>query len=393
MRVVPDDIMYDIFRRLPATSLVGIKCVSKEWYRVINSENFIRLQHKRTLEAPTFDDMMLVVPGCYQVGLYTNFDVPQPTNKGTLLTIPIPHIIGCCNGLVCLHLYRSNFVLCNSLNMSGGEARLVPPLGQRRWDCNDDGLEYGFGYNNISQVYKIVHIQSRANKVNVFSTGDRCWEVVKRGVPLHTSSFGAGVTTNNKLHWLLKNINKTDHERSECYTVTWDLQTQVFGKISIPSNNKSSPWVQCDLIVSIDDLLYMYLPNYDKDKVDCFAEIWVMKDYGKVESWAKLYTFDRTTLRLQTSLITYKLPDNINLNGLGLGLGQVFLTDSSRRPNEAFWYNLVDKSTTKVAVPGLRWSRDAKPWVCVTTLVSSTHFQTLTSFTKSLHDVDDNFSL
>ncbi|XP_074304733.1 F-box protein CPR1-like [Silene latifolia] len=375
-----EDIIYNnILPRLPAKSLLRFKCVSKIWYDLINSSDFINLQHKRTLVSPTSDDTILVVPSFYNVSSYTYFDATQPTNNRKLLPhAPAPVIIvGCCNGLICLRFERGCLGLCDPLN-NWGDCRIIPPRIDIITTNSTNSHGYGFGYDYVSRVYKIVNIESSPffNRVYVLSSGIGFWQEVWGGVPIHTAAFGAGVSTNNKLHWILR--------YSDCYIVSFDLHTEVFGKISIPSTSKDNyPWTGCDMIVS-DGLLYLHMPNNKDGIVDFIAEIWVMKEYGVADSWTKLHSYPPGAFRYRgwhIWLIDFKL-------------GRVLLANyfhTVRTTVEPFWYDLQDTSTTKVDVPYIRRIREGKPWVCVSSLISTPHLQSFTSFTLSLSECPTEF--
>ncbi|XP_074303651.1 putative F-box protein At1g32420 [Silene latifolia] len=389
MGALEDIIYYNILPRLPAKSLLRFKCVSKVWYDLINSSGFINMQHKRTLVSPTSDDTILVVPGVFNVSSYTYFDATQPTNNRKLLPhAPAPAIIvGCCNGLICLRFERGCLGLCDPLN-NWGDCRIIPPRIDIITSNSTESHGYGFGYDDVSRVYKIVNIETsymgytRASKVYVLSSGIGSWQEVW-GVPTHTAAFGASVSTNNKLHWILRCIPDHDHNHGDCYIVTLDLHTEVFGKMSIPSSKENYPWTGCDMIVS-SGLLYLHMPNNKDGRVDSIAEIWVMKEYGVADSWTKLHNYAPGAFRYrgwQIWLIDFKL-------------GRVLLANyfhTVRTTVEPFWYNLQDSSTTKVDVPHIRRIREGKPWVCVSSLISTPHLQSFTSFTLGMRECPKEF--
>ncbi|XP_074297724.1 F-box/kelch-repeat protein At3g23880-like [Silene latifolia] len=376
MEFLPKEIIHlEILPWIPAKSLIRFKCVSKEWYRLINGLTFINLHRKRTLESPTLDDMILVVPHCLDVRVYARFDsVPQTRNNGTLLNKGPAVVVGCCNGLICLELAHSRFVLVDPLSKKSTDYALIPRL-----DTYIVSREYGFGYDDVGHVYKIVNIrtclqglQERVHVVNVFSTGTHNWEVVNDFPSWLTKLFCPGVSINNKLHWIAN--NNTDHEHG-CI-VTLDLHSQVFGEMSIPTIN-GYPSGGCDLMVT-GKFIYLYMQVREQDMlVDSFAELWVMKEYGVTKSWTKLHGFSHRDFPNWWSrkwLIAFKPKE------------QAMLTTCFHKPT---WYNLHDNSTTKLDVLDIRYNhtdtRHAKPWVCVQTLASTTLFQTSTPTSSRLH--------
>lgn len=124
MATLPEDILYNILARLPAKFLLRFKCVSKDWYNLINSPTFINLHHKRVMDEAeagyNADDIILVVSRHRDNHFYAYFDfdvdVPKAAN-GSHFNL-LPHdIVGSCNGLICLKGHRGELALCNFFNL------------------------------------------------------------------------------------------------------------------------------------------------------------------------------------------------------------------------------------------------------------------------------------
>jgi hypothetical protein len=72
--------------------------------------------------------------------------------------------------------------------------------------------------------------------------------------------------------------------------LSFDFVNEVFHEIALPKSisHASSPWF---LLTAVEDgkALTVYRAN---GHVPCKGSIWVMKEYGVVESWTELFAFD-----------------------------------------------------------------------------------------------------
>ncbi|XP_009765988.1 putative F-box/kelch-repeat protein At1g12870 [Nicotiana sylvestris] len=148
----PDDLITEIFARLPVKSLLRFKCVCRNWYSLITSSFFVR---KHLQENPTClliaiygDDLsqsgttIHVLPDKILPGL-----IPEKPNN-LQIRVELDEIIGPVDGLFLL-LKDSHMAMWNPAKR---EFRPLPPdLLKFTHSCPAGCFENIFGFGNLIQ--------------------------------------------------------------------------------------------------------------------------------------------------------------------------------------------------------------------------------------------------
>ncbi|KAK9673100.1 hypothetical protein RND81_12G146100 [Saponaria officinalis] len=345
---IPHEIIYyDILTRLPVKSLLRFKSVCKDWYALINSSTFIDTHQKYVLESHDSSDFMIVSNSCF----YTYYDAPQFTS-GTYVVLKemdkhyFNVVVGSCNGLICLNILRFGLMLCNPITRE--YYRLIHPVSHHTYgqhDIPDYYGQYGFGYDIVTNHYKIVKIitsshmdySSKSLIVQVFSTYTNSWKQANN-FPESTciSPLKYGVPINNTLHWAAKKLG--DNTRS---SLTFDLHTEEFGKMTLLE------------LMTAGGRLYTVSSNRPFSNLT----LWVMKEYGAPESWTKLVEIvDGQITACRISVITCRSRKE------GEEILLKYFVD--KETYELGWYNIKNKSIEKVDVTG----KHKKDCVCIASL-------------------------
>ncbi|XP_074313651.1 F-box protein CPR1-like [Silene latifolia] len=371
MALLPVDILYyNILTKIRAKSLLRFKCVCKDWYNLINSSNFRNIQHKHTLQLESRDSSdFLVVSDTYGLDsddtrgtiwplLYTYLDAPNYTsgiNRKMEAFEVSCHIVGSSNGLICLQFEGSGFSLCNPVTREYSRLIKSPLL------ASDGFLDAynGFGYDVVSRDYKIVNITKFQQNciVHVYSTGSNSWKKVQKYPDLLHKSWGyngKNVIVNNKLHWIML---KNDEDIRTNSIFMFDLDTEEFGDISYPTGLQMYDG-SLDLRVSHGRLctLQKSLPStYRK------FSMWVMKEYGVVESWTKLYEIlgKRICTKYFWMITQLSRRDREEV---------LLIRYDKHRIRELVWYNLETKSITGKAKDTAPEKYFGSDWLCIASL-------------------------
>ncbi|XVF66358.1 hypothetical protein PTKIN_Ptkin10aG0029200 [Pterospermum kingtungense] len=263
---IPQDITNQILRCLPVKSLTRFKCVSQSWRSVITSPSFTRNQK-------------LLIPLC---GGFKSLDLEKPFDeKATKWIFPrfwqnkYYRILGSCHGLVCLLEVDLRYVFF-LWNPCTGESNQLP-------DCDIFPLEwrlfnfYGFGYDSISDDYKI--LLSSETKTVVFSLAENLWRTVHEGsMPFNFTNPDCyndrGLYSNGALHW---NVDLD----SLC---TFDLRMERFQ--SGPSLDASMVGHKWKLFGMSGETLYCCGIKEGIDSID--VELWSREKYCLEGSWTKV---------------------------------------------------------------------------------------------------------
>ncbi|PIA54739.1 hypothetical protein AQUCO_00900961v1 [Aquilegia coerulea] len=249
----PEEILIEIFSRLPVKLLLQCKCLSKNWYKLISSPHFVRLHHHH-LNANQYNERILFASSSNHQSVILHSLDHKTDNDTTAeyksLCLPTNKIIvaGSCNGLV--------------------------------W----------FGCDPLTNTYKAVRIDVYSSTVNlgyceayVYTLGTKEWRRLTRVSRLLNINTVPHV--NGALHW----FKLTDYSK-------WTDTPRWINSVSIVSFNVGReeflevPWISLPKVYhNTLGLLQGCLASYAFDYYgDGSTDIWLMKDYGVKESWTKI---------------------------------------------------------------------------------------------------------
>ncbi|KAL0709553.1 hypothetical protein Bca4012_016531 [Brassica carinata] len=292
MATLPMDTVADVFHRLPATTLVRCRVLSKPCCSLIDSPDFIASHLKRTLE--TGDHIMILLRT--HLRLRTVYlDAPDKPSivDHPLRTGGFTEVFGSVDGIIGLTNSPTDLAL---FNPSTRKIHRLPvaPLDFPESSITREYVFYGLGHDSASDDYKVVRmIQSKDRvdesygypfEVKVFSLKSNKWkriDLLPEDVEILFDNFyfqllyrrGNGVLAGNSLHWIL--IHNEGHFGMNTI-VRFDLATEELGLVSFSHD------VYCkgmDIGV-LDGCLCMMCYNELRH-----AEVWIMREYGG--EWSK----------------------------------------------------------------------------------------------------------
>ncbi|XP_074306382.1 F-box/kelch-repeat protein At3g23880-like [Silene latifolia] len=237
-------------------------------------------------------------------------------------------VIGGCNGLICLffeiqvELKKRDDVMCPCCipretfhhlklwNPCTGEHHAIPtPQGFRFELFNDDMFSddvsitlFGFGYDFVNKTYKLVIGQGAITQFYDWSTD--AWKIVET-IDINWDKFcifmssvnslwqsqpQSGYYFNGALHWIVSSTS----------IVSIDLSTEVSNFINMPHCCSSKEDQHGSNMGVVKGCLSVSCHRFLDKKVS----IWVMKEYGREESWTNILN-----ITLSESDITYGSPD------------------------------------------------------------------------------------
>lgn len=140
------------------------------------------------------------------------------------------------------------------------------------------------GYNPKTNDYKVLCIAyermddgSDCSEVRVYSVKEGAWRVISAPAP--PCDIGncmlLNVVVNGSLHWIADSI------------MLFDTVDEVFRRIMLPKSLMTIATHNLSLKVIRGSLSVI-----EYDKFFNLRSIWVMKEYGVVESWIKKFSFD-----------------------------------------------------------------------------------------------------
>ncbi|KAH7861973.1 hypothetical protein Vadar_033194 [Vaccinium darrowii] len=252
-----DNHMKSSTRRNPNLILTDNKC--REGYN-LNTLYFV--QNEETPNHYTCNKVSLEIPGFQEF-----------------------RVMGSCNGLICLvhPTTRYEIHVCNPC--TGEHIKIPPPVSML--DRPSD-IVVGFGVIPMTNKYKVLaivdfpihsdfnHLQ---RKVFVYTLGDTTWKPLQENSPvprLGQSAWKAFV--NGALHWV----------SNAQLIVSFNMETEKFKVIPRPELELGRGSFS---LRAFDGKLNILNTSFG-DRI----EIWVMHDYGVVESWTRTFTINEQNI-------------------------------------------------------------------------------------------------
>ncbi|CAL0309047.1 unnamed protein product [Lupinus luteus] len=304
---LPKDLVIEILSLLPVKSLLRFCHVSDSWnFLIISSDDFVKKHLRRSATDPNHRHHHLLVEVkrndfsgdvyCLSNSPQSLVDNPPPPSRSPSMilcdhpSIELPRgarIVGSCNGLICWVSNGNgsdNYVYC--LNPSTGVECMSPAF--RRGPLNSTML--GFGYDSVSDSYKIVLISKTMAGVYTLGSGAENWRKMEQSVPFlpmqcNQRDYG-GRFVSGALNWLALRPDGTP------VVVYVDIGDEIGGEFSLPSViDKNSLYGSPSLWVLGGYLCFSYEIGNSE------FVLWQMKEYGVAESWTMLLKLSHGDLR------------------------------------------------------------------------------------------------
>ncbi|XP_065872460.1 F-box/kelch-repeat protein At3g06240-like [Euphorbia lathyris] len=266
MAGVPQEVTEDILSRLPAKSILRFKSASKTWYSLISENHtFAKFHLKQSSESKN-----LIFYQCPAYGdIFKSSDVY--TYESRIIKFPVEidtpcRLIGSANGLICVASCKTEDC-CFIWNPCTDECKRIsvpfPSAGCRL---------FGFGHDSILDDYKIIGAWD--SHLGIFSLKTNSWKTLEYSCGMTAFKYASAVTavhSDGALYWYVgAQITAFDLAREKILVLDLPEEINDFGYYN-------SSWV----------------PLFDYQGLLCVSwrkSIWVMKEYGNSNSWAKLTT-------------------------------------------------------------------------------------------------------
>ncbi|XP_039040426.1 F-box/kelch-repeat protein At3g23880-like [Hibiscus syriacus] len=309
---LPVEVIIDILKWLPVKSVVKFRSVCKTWNSLICDPSFVSAHCQAYLSRPPNNTPLLLiisfsVNGKDKYSLHYDNDVFDELKK---LQYPVfdsiwsPMYFGSCNGLVCLGSYAHNpmrFVFWNP------SIQKYISLPQPDICCIDyasrlnSAFGFGFGFDSRTNDYKILTVRfDKANHLiqpSLFSLRENCWTMVVAIAPNYEFDDETSMTfVNGAVHWLGYQRRNSDGFKFNYTILGFDLSAEEFFEISFPESFTCLPDMELSTMKYGQSSIAVVKLGWEDGEL---LEMWVMKEYGVVESWTKvlaLYMGDRSEL-------------------------------------------------------------------------------------------------
>lgn len=305
------DSIFEILSLLPAKSLLRFESVSKSWCSLIHNPLFVT--HHLHQTAKTNSNYTLISLDGDNIH-FSGVDCPGITNTFNYNNHRPVDIIGSCNGLLCLSIFRHGYVVISNLLLVNDCHFTRVPNNLPTDNHQLNSYYFGFGYDSVNDDYKVVIIVSSCedefNSSNtyaestIYSLRSNSWSEIKSwDKDFPEGKDTDGVLVSGALNWLAMGRRRRDEET--LLIIAFDLGTEdEFYQVSLPENVNG--WdirlgvLKGCLCFSTRALYDQLLEEGQGHRWDIYFadtkryhDIWVMEEYNNIQaSWTKLLRLD-----------------------------------------------------------------------------------------------------
>ncbi|PIA46020.1 hypothetical protein AQUCO_01600352v1 [Aquilegia coerulea] len=347
MERLTQDLILDVFSRLPLICLLRVRCVSKSWHTITSGPILSTLRIQRSVTTNNLTDAIVLSCPNNSPGNQLYFAEGEPNNPivkkidlsfiygtGQILL----SVVGVCNGLLCLSSYPTfrgginaidSLKYISLLNPITGEHKQLPTFDRPTRSLNNLRSLCCFGFDDSQRVFKVaIFVFYGNNSINATSSAldafkdmsemyvytlgsSNTWRKTVGNVPnmlYHHHANASNVFAKGALHWICATpVNSSEFERR---IVSFNLGYENFSVIKPPEVVVVEQSLDCYSLATLGNCL-----SWVDVKHEDFVDIWLRKSDNGEESWIKNFSIRKELIapRLYARLQPIKLRENGDL--------------------------------------------------------------------------------
>jgi F-box interacting protein len=229
------------------------------------------------------------------------------------------YILGSCNGFVCLYdpPDQSNMIMYNP--SIGLKSKSSPKLISSR----DWWMEYnGFGYDNVNDKYKVLAVVKYHNAefsgslTKIYTFGEDSWRTIQ-DLPHTPPNQALGKYVSGTLNW----VGRVLFNPTRYVITSFDLDKETYRDVLLPQSVSDGDYM-CDYMCRpslcvLNDCLCLCFVN------KTHLVVWLMKEYGVVDSWTELMNIPREKLIFLNSMNRFSIFELLFISENGVVLFMV----------------------------------------------------------------------
>lgn len=240
-----EDLIAEMFERLPVKFLLRFRSLSKSWRSRIDSPNFTSMYNLRSMKTSSRrkvwirqiaygrGENFIDFYGWHSLGQFALCHGHGSIDISTRFPFNKPRVVNSCNGILCLVESKRRIILWNP---SIRRKLTIPDHPYSGDDVKRPFIAAGLGLDPITNDYKIVSISDLKNKRNaknsfVYSVKTRSWYPIAHPATPFYNIRSTACSVNGALHWVAYSriSGSLDH-----YIMTFNLSTHVFSRSLLP---------------------------------------------------------------------------------------------------------------------------------------------------------------
>ncbi|XP_060186993.1 F-box protein CPR1-like isoform X1 [Lycium barbarum] len=301
---LPQELMLDIFTRLPIKSILRCTSLCKSWYSLLTSSNFISMHLNRKQDEHILvrhfsrnPEKEIYSLFCDNENLdqYAQYDLPFNCSNFFF------NIVGSCNGIFCLNDEMSFCSAFYLWNPSIRKSVKLPNPTFRADGSFDPTL--GFGFDPVTNDYKVVKVlhttYGMPPTAELYKLSTGVWKDISHVALSHVFfSRAPRVYLNRASHWV---ASRWEEGSIRSVIVSFDMHDETFSVIMLPSLvSEIKQYCEGTNLFVLDESLCLVNYNYDGT-----IDMWMMKEYGEAESWVKQYNISSRRIPYQPEVSHY----------------------------------------------------------------------------------------
>ncbi|CAI9263098.1 unnamed protein product [Lactuca saligna] len=308
---LPQDVIFDILSRLPTKSLIQFTSVCTSSPPLISHPSFTKLHLSSSAAAADDHHLLVYYESTDYINQFYSFRSPITFQESLKLQIAYKNlhgylrIVGSNKGVICFFdtNYYSNVGMVILWNPSIKKLKKIDDPSYILDRVSH--FVVGFGFVSRTCEFKIVVIvyyldNSNTNSVSVYSLGTDSWKKKEDNIaPCYLMrGWSNNVFVNGFVNWLAckQEIRGVSHE-----IMAFDLEDEIFQVLELPKNIRPS-YNQVHLASYGESSSLTFCAHYlelNGEKWD----MWVMSDYGVVDSWRKVCVISQPMLSIPPLLM------------------------------------------------------------------------------------------
>ncbi|KAM0960275.1 hypothetical protein ACFX2J_025112 [Malus domestica] len=293
----PEEIIVQILLRLPVKPLIQFTSVCRSWNSIIKHTSFINAHLNLSQNKTSNNTPSILLRHCPKDPTVERYSLHLDNDSFLELSKPqLPvqsliecfRIVGSCNGLLLLsddyHAETNTLILWNP------SIRKFVSLPKPHEPTSPYYPVYGFGFDSKKNDYKVVRLvylrqddQGQAcPEVSLYSLNSGSWKTISATAPNYViaQTFWSQVFIKGAVHWIASH-RKENGLRN--VILSFDVSGETFKEIQLPEDLPRQFYNISAAGKSIA------VKHYEENT----HSIWIMREYGVVDSWTKKFSIDR----------------------------------------------------------------------------------------------------
>lgn len=304
MERLPQELNTKIFKGFTVKRLCQLRCVSKSFNTLLRSHYFTKIHRDQTSSTNGIKLLVVGNSSLHTLNISDKDDDKVPCHP-LPLRIPLnpingpTQLVGSCKGLACLFQPPNTYAF---LNPTTREFRVLPDPGT--FPTYASVRFSGFGFVQSLDDFMVVSAATHKyglfpSVIRVYSDKANSWKTMPAEVKVPFSAFtpAKSAYANGVAHWLgyISWVDRHGNARSCCKIMGFDFANDKFEILLLHENIDQG---EIKAFGALGGCICVLARD-----ADLSLGMWVMKEYGVVDSWTKTFSIRRASTQKPSTSI------------------------------------------------------------------------------------------